>query len=107
MEKLIEQFKLFPTWKKILFVLGLPVVLIILVLRGQSSLFGFLEKLKRQKVDDESTKIDQKIKAHQADVNQSEGRVDQMEKDKKEAIDNAKNTDSTSFYNDRYKRGDK
>lgn len=107
MEKLIEQFTTFPAWKKVLFVLGLPFVLIVLFLRGGSSLFGFLEKRKRQQVDDASAKIDQEIKTHQADVHQSEGRIDQMEKDKKEAIDNAKNTDSTSFYNERYKRGDK
>lgn len=108
MEKLIGDFSSFPIWKKALIVVGFPLLLLLLLLRGASTIGALLNGSKRERTDAKSAELDKKIEATTGEIKQSEGRLEQLESDKKEAIDNAKNDNSVDFFNGRIKPdGDK
>lgn len=103
METLIETFSAYPVWKKVLIIAGLPLVLVFLFVRGASTIAALLNSGDRAKTDDQSAKLDQQIQATANQVAKEEGKTEQLESDKNDAVKSQETTDGASFYNNRFK----
>jgi hypothetical protein len=103
---MIENLSALSWWKKVLLLVGLPLILLLLVFGAWDTVQSLINSLARKGTDDKSAELDEKIKATQSEIDKSSGRLEQLEKDKKDAIDATKDDDPTSFYNNRYKPDD-
>lgn len=90
--------------QKVLLIVGLPLVIVLIFTKAGRSILAFLEDRTRTKVDEKSSKMDDQIKRQEADTNRAEGRLEQIEKEKNDAIDKAKNDSpqqAVDFWNSR------
>jgi choline-glycine betaine transporter len=90
--------------QKVLMIAVLPLVILLIFTPYGRSFLTYMERRTRSKVDKESASIDEKIKQQEADTNRAQGRLENLEKEKEDAIQKAK-TDSAQqavdFWNSR------
>lgn len=103
METLINEFGGFPLWKKGLILVGAPLFILLICLRGLSAISFMFDSAARNKTDQKSSELDAKIEATASEVIKDQGVVNQLEADKSESENAQKNVDSVAFYNDRFK----
>lgn len=106
MERMIETFSSYPTWKKALILAGLPLVLLFLLVRSGSSIAALLNSFLRSKTDSASDRLDQAIQNTATEVANAQGKIEQLKEDKNEAMNAQDTTDPVAFYNNRLKRDD-
>jgi len=102
-EKLINEFGSYPTWKKALIIVGFPLVVLLILVRGASTLAALFNSAARERTDKQSNAIDQKLAENQSKIDNTQGKIDQLEESKQEAINNAENTNAADFHNNRNK----
>ena len=109
-ESVIEKLNNLSLLQKVLLFAGLPLVIFLLVSSTGRGILAYLEKITRSKVDDKSDAMDKEIKKQEADTNRAEGRLEQLQKEKADAIQKAKDDSAqqaVDFWNSRPGPGDK
>jgi hypothetical protein len=101
--QLINDFSSYPLWKKVLIIAGFPLILLFLFLRGASTVSALFNSAARERTDSDSAKLEEKIQATAGEVAKEQGKVDQLQESKNEAIKAQDTTDATDFYNNRFK----
>lgn len=99
MEQFLERFKSMSLFGKIL--LGLP-FLILLILKVVGELSGMVDKHDRTKADDASSVIDKQKQETDNAIAVDEGKLQQLEADKQNAVEGVKNEDQSNFINNRF-----
>lgn len=103
MEELKAKWNSFGLIGKILTIALFPFGLILVGMKLLSSIRGAVNDESREKTDEASSKLDQeKAKTDQAIAHEN-GKIEQLEQDKKEAVQHAQSEDPSVFLNDRYK----
>ena len=107
---IIEKWNSLTLVQKVLLLVGLPVVALLAFTQFGRSILAFLEQKTRAKVDRQSDALDKEIKGQEAEANRSEGRIEQLEKEKDDAILKAKDDSAqqaVDFWNSRPDPSDK
>jgi len=100
----VEKWNSLTLVQKVLLIVGLPLVLVMLFTQTGRTILAFLEEKTRSKVDEKSAAMDQEIKEQEAETNKAQGRLDQIKKDKADAVQKAKDDDvqeAVNFWNSR------
>jgi hypothetical protein len=105
----IQKWNSLTLLQKVLLFAGLPLVILLFVSGAGRSVLAYLEKLTRSKVDDKSKTMDQEIKKQTAEADRAKGRLEQLEKERTDAVKKAKDNSSqqaADFWNSRPGPGD-
>jgi predicted Holliday junction resolvase-like endonuclease len=88
-------------WGKLLFILGIPLFLVMLLLKGIGSMTSIFEKKKREEVDQKSKEFDEAKAKTDQEIARSEGRLEEIQKQKEKAVKDASEQDPVDFHNRR------
>lgn len=109
-QSIVEKWNSLTLVQKVLLIVGLPVAVLLAFTQFGRSILAFLEQKTRAKVDERSDALDKKIKSQETEANRAEGRLEQLEKEKADAIQKAKNDNpqqAVDFWNSRPDPSDK
>lgn len=88
--------------------LGLPLVIVLLFFRsGRDFVSRWLEERTRTKVDEKLRDQDQRIDELKREDANSAGRIEQLERERDEAVERVDDTDTVDFHNSRKPRSDR
>jgi len=102
MDSLVARWKALSLPLKILTILGLPIVLAVLFVQMGSKISSMSNSKERKKTDEKDKKLNQEKIQLEEKISRSEGKLEQIESDKQQALKDAKNEDPTNFFNRHY-----
>lgn len=84
-------------------IIGLPVIILLVLTKAGRLLLFKAELGKQASVEKQSDALGVQLATQQTTTTKLEGHVEELQKDKQDAVAKSKDTDSVSFYDSRYK----
>lgn len=100
-QNLVARFKLLSWPYRILSIIGLPLILLFLVFKVISAISAARYDRKFNETRDKSKQLDDEIKNSEVQTAREEGRVEELENQRREALKESRNDDPASFFNNR------